>query len=186
LLPSDFDYDSEAAAIAECFLGEVGCGVAEADALRLEGGTAEMLRAWEQSRRFRRALKDARERGKENLRYDAQRAARRSDPFATPPRPGAPDLAAETYDPQNPPLGGLARWLRRLGILADRQAQPEPAASLGQRFIAEADLTPQQLVAIRLQAAAQRQPEPSRSIFTQKPAGWSGKGMADDGSTWAD
>ena len=145
------------------------------------------VRGWAREPVFHRALKDARERGKENLRYDEVMAARRSqDPFGIPPRGGV-DLAAVAYDAQaEKPRGGLGGWLRRLGVLADRQAQPELATTPGQRFIPEADMTPQQLQAYRLQEAARRQPEPSRSIFTQKPANWSGKGMADDGSMWAD
>jgi len=79
LLPSDFDYDSEAAAIAERFLGDVGCGVDEADALRLEGGTVEMMRSWEQSRRFRRALAKCREMGEDERRYAIEKAQGQSD-----------------------------------------------------------------------------------------------------------
>jgi hypothetical protein len=169
LLPSDFDYDSEAAAIAERFLGNVGCGVAEADALRLEGGTAEMLRSWEQSRRFRRALKDARERGEENRRYDETMAARRSqDLFGIPAR-GGMDLAAETYDLQNPPRGGMGGWLRWLKQAFLAQPAEESATTPGQRFIPEADMTPQDWQAYQLQEAGRRQPQQSRSIFSQKP-----------------
>jgi hypothetical protein len=70
--------------------------------------------------------KHAREMGEENREYDAQIAARRSqDPFGIPPR-GGMDLAAVEYDAQaEQPRGGLGRWLSRLGIIADRQAQPD-------------------------------------------------------------
>jgi hypothetical protein len=186
LRAEEFDYDMESYRAALGFLGDVSCGTPEQEALRIEGGTPEMMRSWEGSRRFRRALGRCREQGAEDREYAARKAERRQDVFATPPRPGAPDLAAETYDLQSPPRTGMGGWLRRLKQAWLAQPAEEPATSSGQRFIAGDDLTPEQLQAIRFQEAAQRQPEQSRSIFTQKPAAWSGKGMADDGSMWAD
>ena len=167
LRAEEFDYDMESYRTALGFLGDVSCGTLEEDALRIEGGTPEMMRAWEGSRRFRRALARCREQAAEDRAYAARN---RPDPFATPPRPGAVDLAAVEYDaPAEKPRGGLGGWLRRLGVIADRQAQPEPATTPGQRFIAGDDLTPRQLQAIRFQEAAQRQPEQRRSVFSQKP-----------------
>ena len=165
LLPSDFDYDSEAAAIAERFLGNVGCGVAEADALRVEGGTAEMLRSWEQSRRFRRALGKCRETGEQER---AHAARRQPDLFGIPPRGGMDLAALGTYDLQNPPRGGIGGMVRRLKQAWLAQPAEEPAATPGQRSIAEADMTPQDWQAYQLQGAARRPPQPRRSIFSQK------------------
>ena len=196
LLPSDFDYDPEAAAVAERFLGDVGCGVDEADALRLEGGTAEMMRSWEQSRRFRRALAKVREQGVEEREYAARKAERRQDVFATPPRPGQVDLAAVEYDPQaEKPRGGLAGWLRRIGVVADRQAQrDEPATRPNGTFIAAADMTPQQLqTAARQETEKLQRAEAERATDEQPwggPQKWGqreqegGEHIAPDGSSW--
>ena len=188
LQASDFDFDMDSDSVALRFLGDVSVGTLEEDALRIEGGTPDTRRSWESSRRFRRALGKCREMGGETREYDAQRAARRSDPFATPPRPGAPDLAAETYDPQNPPRSGLARWLRRLGVLAGRQAQSEPATTSGQHFTALADLTPEQAQAIGRQrdaeaqrVRAERAPEGQQGIVPGVQQ-WDGKGISPDGT----
>jgi hypothetical protein len=166
LQASDFDFDINSYTVALRFLGDVSVGTLEEDALRIEGGTPEMRRSWESSRRFRRSLGKCREMGEQ---YRAHAARLKPDPFGIPPR-GGMDLAAVEYDAQaEKPRGGLGGWLRRLGVIADRQGQPEPATSSGQRFTAEADLTPQQLQAIRFQEAARRQPEQSRSIFSKQP-----------------
>ena len=192
LLPSDFDYDAEAAAIAERFLGNVGCGVAEAEALRLEGGTAEMMRSWEQSRRFRRALAKCREMGEDEREYAARKAERRQDVFATPPRPGQVDLAAETYDPADPPQGGLARWLRRIGVIADRQAPRDEPRPSGQREISVDAMTDRDWAGVRQQEAEklQRAQAERESPTTEGPAAqgqkWDQKKewMSPDGTAW--
>src|ERR1039457_2075508 len=129
LQASDFDFDMESYTVALRFLGDVSVGTLEEDALRIEGGTPDTRRSWESSRRFRRALGKCREMGGETREYDAQRAARRSDPFATPPRPGPPCLPGKTEPPKTPPRGGLAGGRRRLGVLAGRQAQSGPATT---------------------------------------------------------
>ena len=162
---------------AQFYLAQIrgGCPGGEQEALAMTVQnyphiSEDDVRGWARDSVFQSALKDARARGRENRRYDEMVAARRSqDPFGIPPR-GGMDLAAVEYDAESErPRGGLGGWLRRLGVLADRQAQPEPATTPGQRFIAEADLTPQQLQAIRFQEAARRQPQQSRSVFSLKP-----------------
>ena len=199
LLPSDFDYDSEAAAIAERFLGNVGCGVAEADALRLEGGTAEMLRSWEQSRRFRRALAKCREMGEQKRAYDAQR---QPDPFSGIPPRGGMDLAAaaETYDASTPkPPGALSRFLRKLGVEIDWQhAQRQEPQPPGQREISLDEMTDRDWAAVRYQNAeaqrvhAEQGLEGQKAISRWTPPGvvwrvpgvqqWDGTGISPDGT----
>lgn len=194
LLPSDFDYDAEASAIAERFLGDLGCGVDEAHALATNGGTPEMMKAWEKARRFRRALAKCREMGETERRDAVAKAERRSDPFATPPRPGMTDVAAEAYDVTTPkPPGALSRFLRKLGIEVEWQhAQRDEPRPAGQRFIPVSELTPADAQAIGRQnaqelarAQAQQQAERGDDPGAWQGQSWSkGEHIAPDGSGW--
>jgi hypothetical protein len=161
---SDFDFEMDSYTIALGFLGDVSIGVAEEHALATNGGTPELMRSWQKSRRFRRELGKAREMGEAERRYAVEKAQRRSDPFSTPPRPGQVDLAAETFDPRaDKPPGALSRFLRRLGVEIDWQhAQRDEPRPSGQRYIPISDLTPADAIAIgrqRDEAAARVQAE---------------------------
>jgi len=191
---SDFDFDLESYTVALGFLGDVSIGVPEEPALVNNGGNQAMMRAWQASHRFRREFGKAREMGEAERRYAEQKTARANDPFGLPPRGGV-DLAAAEYDPQaEKPRGGLAGWLRRIGVIADRQAQrDEPATHPpGGKFTAIADLTPQQARAIAQQKAEelQRAQAERESPTTEGPAAqgqkWDQKKewMSPDGTAW--
>lgn len=173
----------------EQYLAEIrgGCPGGEAQALErtiraYPGVTANDVRAWARDPDFRRVLKHAREMGEENRRWDQQQAARApGDPWATPPRPGSPDFAAERYTPDAP--GGMGGWLRRLWqrMTVEAARAPEPPAPHGARFIPESELTEAQWQAIGQQAAWERaRLERERA---QQAAGFDGP-MSADGSRW--
>ena len=167
---SDFDFDMDSYTVALRFLGDVSIGTLEEDALRIEGGTPEMRRSWESSRRFRRSLGKRREMGEQ----DRAHAARlKPDPFATPPRRGAVDLAAVEYDPQaEAPRGGLGGWLRRIGVIADRQAQPEEPRPSGQREISFDEMTDRDWAAVRYQGAEAQRVRAEQGLEGQQGIGW--------------
>jgi hypothetical protein len=190
---ADFGYDEVSAAACERFLGDLGCAVPEEQALAANGGTLEMFRKWDQSPAFRAALKKCRAMGETDRRDAAAKAERRQDVFATPPRPGAVDPAAMTYDVADPPRGGLARWLRRVGLVIDRAEPEKPAPEPGGRWIPISELTPADAQAIgrqrdeaeaRVQAeqAAARGDDPGN--FVGQPWNRKTEHIAPDGSGW--
>lgn len=185
LRAADFDYDPDSYLKAIGFLGDVSVGAPEERALSNEAATAEMLRSWEQSHRFRRALDKARRMGDAERRYDERRAQPQADPFATPPRRGAPDIALEQYNPAEPPPDGLRGWLKRLAARAriEIEQAPPPAPS-AVRFIPLADLTPADMAVIAQQnAEAQaRQLAQGDGVYEQQT--WNGKGLSPDGAQW--
>lgn len=154
--------------------------------------TADDVRSWARDPAFQRALKHAREMGEENREYDTRKAARRSDPFATPPRPGQVDLAAESYDASTPkPPGALSRFLRRLGIEIDWQhAQREEPRPSGQRTIPQDEMTDRDWAGVRYQGAELLQRAQAEHAAEDQPWGapqeWDRKRewISPDGSEW--
>jgi len=187
---SDFDFEMDSYTIALGFLGDVSIGVPEDHALATNGGTPELMRSWQKSHRFRRELGKAREMGEEERRYADEKAQRNADPFSTPPRPGQVDLAAQTYDPVEPPQGGLARWLRRIGVIADRQAQREEPRRSAQRDIPIDEMTDRDWAAVRaLNAEVLQRAQAEQAAEGPQapgPQAWDRKRehIAPDGSAW--
>jgi hypothetical protein len=159
------------------------------------------VRGWAREPVFHRALKDARERGKENREYDEMMAARRSqDPFSGIPPRGGMDLAAETFDASTPkPPGALSRFLRRLGVEIDFQhAQRQEPRPPGQREISLDEMTDRDWAAVRYQGAEAQRVRAEQGLEGQKPIGrwtppgvvwrvpgvqqWDGTGISPDGT----
>jgi hypothetical protein len=197
LQASDFDFDMDSYTVALRFLGDVSVGTPEDDALRIEGGTPEMRRSWESSRRFRRSLGKCREMGEQERAHAAQQ---QPDPFSGIPPRGGMDLAAETFDASTPkPPGALSRFLRRLGVEIDWQhAQRQEPRPPGQREISLDEMTDRDWAGVRYQGAEAQRVRAEQGLEGQKAIGrwtppgvvwrvpgvqqWDGTGISPDGT----
>jgi hypothetical protein len=174
LKPADFEHDQESYSAALAFLGDVSCGEPEDRALLNNGGSPEMLRAWESSARFRRALAKCRKLGAEEREHDRRRAA---DDWPAPPRWGQRrfDPFARRFSAWREQAGALdwLSWLKR------EAGQPVdgPVAPGESRFVPISDLTDAQLREIRLQQRSQQEPAQPAPAPRQD-------GATTDGGVW--
>jgi hypothetical protein len=73
LLAADFDHDLESYDACLKFLSDFAGGTPEERALAINGGSRELMRSWESSRKFRRVLKKCREFRDEEEAYRARK-----------------------------------------------------------------------------------------------------------------